>query len=227
MAPLSRFVILFLGGMVAFSSEASEGVDSQEVAKVLQGVPAFRLDRLVPGVLRLEPARARPLLRDDQGGVFAALGTSSGGRMVAFAHEGFFAPERFEDEAAVRQLLLNSLRWAGRAEGPAVGIDPSFRSLESTLRAIGLDASVVEPAGLIRQVDVYCWDGQRARPPEEIDLLRKFLLKGGGLIVVATPGALESKFPNFADLPANQLGKLAGIEFLPRGVVQTRPLLPD
>jgi len=222
MAPVSRFVILFFGGMVAFNSGAWARPDSQEVAKVLHGVSPFRLDRLVPGVLRLDPLSARPLLLDDQRGIFAAVGTSSGGRMVAFAHDGFLAPERFGDEAAVRQLLLNSLRWAGVAEAPAVGIDPSFRPLEPMLRAIGLDASVVAPADLVRQVDVYCWDGQRPLPPEAIDRLRKFLLKGGGLIVVATPWAFESKFPNFADLPANQLGKLAGIEFLSQGVVQVR-----
>jgi hypothetical protein len=196
---------------------ADSAPGAAEVAILLKDVPGFPLRGLVPGILRLDPKRARPLLFDEERQVFGALGVSSGGRVVAFAHDAFLSGTRFQAEPALLKMAANSIRWLGRSEAPAVGIDPGLAALEPLLQSQGFEVERIPPEELDRQVDVYCFAGQRVLPAPGPDRLRRFLLKGGGVFTVATPWAFADSFPDFHRLPANEIAMLAGIEFLPGG----------
>jgi hypothetical protein len=140
--------------------------------------------------------------------------------VVAFAHDAFLSGARFQDEPALLTLATNSIRWLGRAEAPAVGIDPGLAALEPLLKSRGFEVSRIAPEELDRQVDVYCFAGQRVIPEPGLDHIRRFLLKGGGVFTVATPWAFAEAFPDFHRLPSNEIAMLAGIEFLPEGVAR-------
>lgn len=209
----------------AFPSPA-RAVDSApeaaEVDLVLRDVPGFSLEGLVPGTLRLDRTRARSILSDDERQIFGALGLSSGGRVVAFAHDAFLSGPKWNDSPALRRMAFNAIRWLGRAEAPAVGIDPALAALEPLLQSSGFEVKRFAPKDLDRQVDVYCFAGQQRIDPPGPDRLRRFLLKGGGVFTVATPWAFADSFPDFRQLPANEIAMLAGIEFQPEGTVRLK-----
>ncbi len=212
--------VLFILARFSSLQAAGSAPGSADPSGVLKGVPSFPLHGLVPGVLRLDSSKARTLLSDDERQVFGALGLSSGGRVVAFAHDAFLSGSRFQEEPALLRIATNAIRWLGRAEAPAVGIDPGLAALEPIFKAQGFDVRQIAPADLDRQVDVYCFAGQRAIPGAGLDHIRRFLLKGGGVLTVATPWAFASAFPDFHRLPSNEIAMLAGIEFLPEGVAR-------
>jgi len=222
MSLLFRFVTLAFVSSAMVPAGAAPG--PADILRVVEGIPAFSLYE-VPGILRLDPEKACALLFDQDRHVYGALGTSSGGRVVAFAHDVFLAAERFQTEPALGKLAANSIRWAGLAETPAVGMDPGLKALEPLLRAQGFEVRSIAPAELERQVDVYCFAGPRPVSKQGMDNLRRFLLKGGGVITVATPWALSEAFPDFHRLPANEIAMLAGIEFLPEGTAQIRGIV--
>jgi len=188
---------------------------------VVDGVPSFPLDGMVPGILRLERAKARPLLFDHERRVFGALGSSSGEELW-----------RLRTTASWRRSAFRRNRlWEARREFDPVGgygrnsgggNRPRVASSGAAAPLPGLRSAATRSADLERQVDVYCFAGQRAIPAPGRDNLRRFLLKGGGVITVATPWAFAAAFPDFHQLPANEIAMLAGIEFLPAGTAQIR-----
>jgi hypothetical protein len=225
-------VLVALLSAPAPAAEEAPAVSAAEVRRVLADAEPFLLEGLVPGLLSLEPDRARALLRDGNRQPFAALGQSSGGRVLALAHDAFLAAPALEGRPGARRLLENGLRWAGKAERPAVGLAPGLEPLRDRLRQGGaFPAEIVPMEALERQVDVYVFVGQRTEPGEAADRLRKFLLKGGGVMVAATPWAFAARYPDFHRFPANEVAELAGIRFLAEGTAAVdgpvRTQVPD
>lgn len=205
-------ILLVCGGLKAAPPER------KDIDQMWRDVPAFSLPGWVPGLMRVDPSAATPLLMDRERQPFAAAGFSSAGRLVAFGHEGFLSAQEIQRLPGLQALLTNALRWAGRAEAPAVGLDPQLAGLETLLR--GQEVRLIAASELERQVDVYCWAAHREIAETSLDRVRRFLLKGGGLVLVANPETPAGRYPDFRLFPANQIASLAGIEFLATGKAQ-------
>ncbi|MEM7011245.1 MAG: M60 family metallopeptidase, partial [Verrucomicrobiota bacterium] len=119
-----------------------------------------------------------------------------------------------------RTLLANTVRWAGKAKAPSVGLSRQTAELEKTLSDEGFKVQRIAPGDLKQQVDVYCFIGHENLNAEEIESLRRFAMKGGGVLVSTTPWAFGDRWPDFSQFPGNQITSLAGIEFQTDGYAQ-------
>ncbi len=212
-------VVSFLLVVSTFAASPSR----KDIDLITSKVDEFSLGKSIPGVLELQAASSRELLTNEDGKVFGAIGlTGTKGRVAAFAHGSFLKPGALMDQAGVKLLVANTIRWAGRSTRPSVGLSPSLSQLEPVLTELGMTVREVEPEDLINQVDVYCFIGHEALSEKGVESVRRFALKGSGVIIAATPWPFGDKFPDFATFPGNQVGSLAGITFQSSGYASVR-----
>ncbi len=212
------FAVLILHSLLS----ASEPPGRADAELILSDVVPFQLGDAVPGVLEKTGASSRVLLSNDQGKALAAIGTVTDGRLLAFSHGSFLKAGFLNREPGAYQLIANGISWAGKARTPLVGLAPEVGDLEPVLVKMGMRVKVLEPGKLNGQVDVFCLQGQQEMTPEEIGAIQRFLHKGGGVIVAATPWPFKDRFPQFSSFPANQIAGLADIEFQPEGYASVK-----
>lgn len=199
------------------------GPSRKDIELITAKVEDFSLGKSVPGVLDLKDSSSRELLANEDGKVFGAIGlTGTQGRVAAFSHGSFLKPGALMEQAGAKHLVANTIRWAGRSTRPSVGLSPSLNSLAPILKDLGMNVRELKPEDLINQVDVYCFIGHEALSEEGVESVRRFALKGSGVIIAATPWPFANKFPDFATFPGNQVGSLAGITFRPDGYASVR-----
>lgn len=186
----------------------------------MKNAESFNVGNAVPGVLVTDPESSRSLLRDNNGKTYAAIGICTEGRVLAFAHGSFLKPQLPQKEAGAKALLGNGIRWAAKAGNPSVGLSPEVANLEPLLSGLGMRVRVLNPGDLRGQVDAYCFLGQQEMAADEIEAIQKFLHKGGGVIVAATPWPFGDRWPQFSEFPANQVASLAGISFQSNGTAR-------
>lgn len=203
---------ILLSLLLAASSCWAQAPTSEDVVRITTGVAAFETGDSVPGSIRVKTATARELLVCDEGEIFGAIGHTTDGRIAAFAHGGFLKRGWMNQEGAL-SLLGNTIRWAGKAKSPSVGLSPGTAELANALGGIGIEAKPIAPGDLEKQVDVYCFIGHEKLTEAGIEAIRKFAMKGGGVLVSTTPWAFGDRWPDFKKFPGNQVAMLAGIEF--------------
>ncbi len=216
---LATFLFFALPGLVSAVAPNRNDTDliTAKVAK-------FTLGKSVPGVLKLRDAQARELLANEDGKTFGAVGfTSTQGRVAAFAHGSFLKPGGLLDQEGAKLLVANTIRWAGKSGRPSVGLAPGAAKLQPLLAEIGMSARELKPEDLaVNQVDVYCFIGHEAMSEKGLEAVRRFALKGSGVVIAATPWPFAGKFPDFATFPGNKVANLAGIDFQPNGYAGVR-----
>lgn len=209
MKNLSLAVAIALGA----GSCWAEAPSAEEAQLITTGVEAFDVGDAVPGAVRLKPDSARELLIGDEGQVFAAIGHTADGRVAAFGH-GDFLTRGWMSQSGALSMLGNAIRWVGKAKSPSVGLSAQTAQLESSLSKSGFKVKKIAPRDLKKQVDVYCFIGHEKLDEADIEALRRFAMKGGGVVVSTTPWAFADRWPDFSKFPGNQVASLAGIEFL-------------
>ncbi len=213
-------LLLFLAALPSWSAEGPKRADLELITK---NVAEFTLEGSVPGVLKLQENSAAEILSDEEGRPFGAIGlTGTQGRIAAFAHGSFLIPGSLIDQAGVRDLVANTIRWTGKSAKPSVGLSPKLAPLKVILAELGMVARVIKPEDLNTQVDVYCFIGHESISEEGIESVRRFALKGSGVVIAATPWPFGNQYPDFSTFPGNQVGGLAGITFLSDGYASAK-----
>jgi hypothetical protein len=209
---------------------AESPADEQALALITREGGTIAFGDLAPALIELTADSAFPLLKDAKGGPVAAAGEAldgTGGRVVAFAHDGFLrAPAMIGQEANVH-LVGNAIRWAGRATSPKIALHPDLKGLAAALAAGGLDTTTAAPAELDAAAPpaVYVIVAQRGLDGEAITKLLDLSSRGMGLVIAATSWAFANDHANFADFPANRLAAPAGLRLRPDGYAdRSRPL---
>lgn len=180
----------------------------------------------VPGAIDITGDGAFPLLQDKKGLVLAAASEAGDGRVVAYSHGGFLKSGALLEQSPILQMVQNSIRWAGRSRSPVVGLFPGMADLAETMEEAGFETKVFPVEELNdHKVGVYCVVAHSPLSEGDIIKLFEFVNDGGGLVTATTPWAFKKKFPNFADLPGNQLLAFAGIKFLADGTASRAPLI--
>ena len=172
---------------------------------------------VAPGLVELTSDEAFALLKDAKGTPLAAAGETAdgqGGRVIAFAHDGFLKSPAMMSQEANINLIANAVRWCGRSSTPVVTLHPDLGGLADVLTEKGFETELVAPADLAssRPPAVYVVVAQRNFGDKEITPLLDLAEKGSGLVIAATPWAFADAYPNFADFPANRLAAPAGIQ---------------
>lgn len=199
---------------------AQSGFADEKVQQLIRsGGGSIDFGKSVPGKIELTSPSAFPLLQDVKGNIISAGGTGEGGgRVVGFTHGSFLKGGAIMEQESVASFVQNSIRWAGKASAPKVGLHPGAGAMEGTLSEAGFDVSVlpVDEIGRSR-VSVYCLIGHEAFSEEELETLVSFLEEGNGLVTSTTPWAFGKKFEPFSTFPGNRLAASAGFAFLPSG----------
>lgn len=184
---------------------------------------------LAPGLIELTDDEAFTLLKDAKGSPLAAGGETPdgrGGRVIAFAHDGFLKSPAMMSQDSNINLIANTVRWCGRSSTPVVTLHPDLGGLADALTEKGFETELVAPGDLAtsRPPAVYVVVAQRNFGDEEIAKLLAAAEKGTGLVIAATPWAFADAYPNFADFPANRLAAAAGIQLRSGGTAdRSRP----
>jgi len=146
---------------------------ADDVAVLTRGVGAVGVPG-VPGPLGVIGKRAFPVvcaLADGQPVPIVAAARWGGGRVVAFGHGGYLG--RVLTTADTGRLLLNAVRWAGRADRPRVGVH-KLPFVQQFLARAGIDAVTADgPRG---------FDAYVAPPSPD---LRDYVRGGGGLVTAS------------------------------------------
>ncbi|MCG8601397.1 MAG: M60 family metallopeptidase [Verrucomicrobiales bacterium] len=172
----------------------------------------------VPGRIDLTNDFSFPILQDSNGAVVAAAGKPGKGRVVGYTHGGFLKPGTLLDQAPVRKVVLNSIRWAGRSASPKVGVHPGIAELVSILEEAGLDAEAYSPEDMRdHKPTAYCLIGHEKLSDGEIVRLFEYANDGGGVVIATTPWAFKKKYDPFSTFPGNQIFSSAGFQFLGDG----------
>ena len=200
----------------------AEPPGAEALKLITEGVDDFDIGKSVPGVLRVNGDSAIPLLMNDEGRAFAAIGNATAGRVAAFSHGSFLKAKTLDANPSLRTLITNTVSWAGKAAQPSVGLSPSVSDLEPLLKKAGMRVQIVEPGRLTSRIDVFCYLGQNEIDQAGRDELRRFAMKGGGVVVAATPWPFAKKFSDFKTFPANEAANLAGIHFEPSGYASVK-----
>ena len=121
------------------------------------------------------------------------------GRIVAFAHNGYFSSPSTGDW---RRLLLNAVAWsaAGRQapqSDPRVVVYAQDHLLEvlraGAVRGVAADAETWR--SLLNRCDVLCIDTDFEDQPELVEPVRRFVEEGGGLVTAGTGWGWVSLHP--------------------------------
>lgn len=160
---------------------------------------------------------ATPLITgemNDQPVVVAAAGTIGRGRVVALAHNGYFAAASLE-RADTGRLIINAARWA-RSNQPAPIRAVGDASLLNRLRDVGLDAQSLgreRLSDVLPHTSVLIIDAGRLHE-DDLPAVEAFVRGGGGLITGLPGWGWKQLNPGKSladDLPMNRLLMHAGI----------------
>lgn len=191
--------------------------DDEALALLTKGGGEINPGQLAPGTLVVEGGDAFAVLSDTSGGTVVAAGVEGESRVIAFAHDGFLKSPDILSQSAAKELLLNAIRWCGRADNPEVALQPGLREIGGVLEEAGWKVEYVDPADISKGSvkSVYVAVANRLGG-EEVSAIRKRCTDGAGLVIAATPWPFPDQYPDFSTFPANQLALPAGIRFHPR-----------
>lgn len=152
----------------------------------------------VPGPIAVFGEQAFAVVTGACGGSHLAVvaATELGeGRVVAFGHGGYLAGDTLE-EGDTGRLLGNSLRWAARAEEPAVGVRHGRGMIES-LAAVGVRATELRR---LDEESLATFDAVvvelEALDVESLSTLAKYVRSGGGLVTAGLGWGWQQLHPN-------------------------------
>ena len=211
------FTLVLLPAIVSL---CHENVRADHVDEIQKGVSQIGFPGS-PGRLSVFGPRAFPIVManaSDSPGEQAAIvaGAQFGqGRMVAFAHDGYFGGTL--QEADTGRLMLNLLDWASgepdNGRPIQVGVR-HYRQLAEFLIDEGIQVSEIQDSENLDRFDVVVVPTFNT-PQSEIEQLADYVENGGGLISVnlgwAWLGYTARPGQTLADLPGNRLFADAGI----------------
>ena len=184
-----------------------------------EGVSQIDSGFSIPSALVVYGEDSFPVVVDEIGSVIVAAGAVSNGRVVAFGHESHLLGGILND-SDLRQLALNSVKWASSTENPTVGVTPEFPGFLSLLEEEGFNAITVTLDNL-DNVDVVIAHATLDRTDIEIATVHEFTENGGGMVLAGQAWYWSYSHENVAELyPGNQLLEQAGIRWTPAGDTQ-------
>jgi hypothetical protein len=209
-APL--VLILSFGLLVA----AEPPDHKADLAQLLDGVNKIGAPG-TPGLVCVFGPQAFPVVlcksgRDTQGCVVGAA-RSGKGRLVAFAHSGYFDGGTLKVGDTAR-LMANCARWAGNKKDPRVATWKKDQ-LRAALQAQGLKAkALAKLEAVASEADIVLLHTGGLKPAQE-KALAEFVAQGGGLITCDCPwGWLQVKRKSLTkDHEGNRLLMPAGLAF--------------
>ncbi len=145
------------------------------------------------------------------------------GRIVAFAHDGYFGEGTLK-LADTGKLLLNAVRWASVDKAkPRVGLIDG-RNMRSLIEQSGGTAKPTTIDANFQDYDVLVLTPYRVTP-EQAKRIRAFIESGGGLLAAATGWGWQqgSKKP-MADFPGNLLLAGSGLAWTDGFAGRTSPI---
>ncbi len=131
----------------------------------------------LPSLLVVHGEAACPLVVDEQGHSLAAHARYGEGRVLHWGHEGMLS----SSTADAPVLLGNALRWAGKGDAPAVGVEAGESDAGSMLESLGFtvaDVGIDDLSG----VDVLVTTSYPERSEEQAEALLAWIEAGGGLV---------------------------------------------
>lgn len=177
------FAVALLAGL---TSPCFTAAADQSYLSILEGVHQIAAPG-VPGQLAVFGEQAKILVVGASGNFqvpVVAAARWERGKIVAFAHDGYFRKEALETDDT-GQLILNAIRWCG---GSPVAVLAAHRDLYSFLASRGVSATLVEShqvLSALRRHRVFCAQISRLEPAVLPDLA-DFICRGGGLLAAET-----------------------------------------
>jgi hypothetical protein len=222
------FRFLF-GSVLLFSgvSPSPIAANDEALALITRGGGEITAEGFAPGLIELANDSAFPVLKDATGGILAAGGAAAtaGGesRVVVFAHDSFLRNAGLLGDSAVRELVLNSIRWCGQSEKPEVALHPELGALAAILEEAGFRVKQVAPEEVSRGSvkSVYVTVAQKGFDEESVAAVLERAQQGAGLVLAATPWPFGNDYPNFATFPANRLAEAAGVRLKSGGTANS------
>ncbi len=210
---------LVLVAVLALGTTAS-AAERDPVKRILQDLETVPRPG-VPGVLSVFGTDAEAVLTaNDRAEPVIAVAEHEKGRVVAFAHSGYFGvkPGAAKDDPW-RVLLDNALHWAaGREKRLRVALDGAPDRLAKSLVTMGHD--VVPPDLLIgpKRPHVVIWHSARGTTPKDEARISAYVAAGGGLITAQCPWGWEQIRGRDGktlvdDLPENHVLRPMGLVF--------------
>lgn len=149
--------------------------------------------------------------------VLVAGTTWEAGRVVAFAHNGYLAPEAL-DSADTGRLLVNAIQWAGAAAPPHRRVAVlNHPALGRWLEQHAVDAVAISKpieAETLKTVAVLVTDPGPLERPEAHAAVAAFVTHGGGLVIADCAWGWAQLHPRWnltTDHPGNLLLYPAGL----------------
>ncbi len=184
MLPLARILFLALLSSPAFAGENPR-------AALVDGVHSIARAG-TPGIVAVFGDNAFPVVvggvaKDVQAPLVAAAELGSG-RIVAFAHSGYFSREVLSKLDGPR-FVSNCVRWSAREPKRAlrVRVAGGPEDFTSFLGEQGFEARSAKSVGDLAGVDVLFWfECDRGNAGDEANVV-EFVERGGGLLVAETP----------------------------------------
>lgn len=218
------FRFLF-GSVLLFSGVSASplAANDEALALITRGGGEITAEGFAPGLIDLTNDSAFPVLKDATGGILAAGGAAATAgvesRVVVFAHDSFLKNAGLLGDSAVRELVLNSIRWCGQSEKPEVALHPELGALAKILEEAGFRVKQVAPDDVSRGSvkSVYVTVAQKGFDEESVAAVLERAQQGAGLVLAATPWPFGDDYPNFATFPANRLAEAAGVRMRSEG----------
>lgn len=201
-------LLLSIGSPIALADEQARGLIAQKGGVI-------QLEKSVPGKIDFFDEPAFALLQDEKGNIVAAAAEPGKGRTVGYTHGSFLKPGALIEQESVAAFVTNSVRWAGRASQPVVGLHPGIAGLSNFFDEADIETKSFPPGELANNdVSVYCAIGHELSEAD-VAALTGFIENGGGFVTSTTPWAFAKKFPDFSQFPPNQILESSGFRFLP------------
>lgn len=223
-------LVASLAGSVAASGQAPVAGDGTAPHRVvlLDGVNQLPVPG-IPGPLAVLttnafPVVAAPLGRTVQGPVVAAA-LWGPGRVVVLGHDGYFGQETLAHPGA-GQLMLNAARWSSGQESPRIGVLRE-RAVVEFLQKHNLPVTLIAgdfTLSSLAEYDVLILNAGRLTGEPQVEALRAFVERGGGLIAASLGWGWLQLNPGKTlrdDHPGNRLLGAAGLAWLD-GQFETR-----
>ncbi|MBL8858328.1 MAG: hypothetical protein JNL28_07495 [Planctomycetes bacterium] len=175
-----------------------------------------------PGVVAVFGENAFPVvvgkISDDVRAPVVAAAEFGKGRIVAFAHSGYFAKDTLRQEDGAR-FMENCVRWAARKPKGKVSIRVSDGNAEfiEFLNAAGFDARATSGLRNLSTSDTDVLFQFKNDSGDDAAAVESFVAKGGGLFVAQTPWGWMQLNPGKSlatDHPGNALLVKAGLAWV-------------
>jgi hypothetical protein len=180
-------IFLFAAVPPLWAQPGKLAAGTSDRAQVLDGVRELAAPG-APGSLAVFAKSATALMTGTSDGrspvAVVACGYLGSGRVVAFAHDGYFGLEALK-VADTGILLVNALHWAAaQKRSPRVGLIDGH-ALQSLFEIQGASVARTTLGDNLRTYDVLVVTPYRLTP-QEVPKLRSFVESGGGLLAAAT-----------------------------------------